>query len=375
VSSWCIDIDVGYVNMDPDIQRDYVWDEDQKQNFIKDLLLQNRYNLPTDIGLIKYNKRGAEYRLINGKQRSRTMHDFKNNVFPVILKNGNRYYYSEIPEKDPEANVLPFITRRFFDTYPIMLIEYKNLTNEEEGYVFESTNRASALRIAEKMHAIVSPLQLQLEREIYPALRVFLTQFNIANKRRQQDRLLLPMVQLFNIQFDMTRYRFWDEKKSRQFLLDETIKIDSAKIVKFYTKFFKTLKQHFESIVIESSSGKKKAKVSYFIIVDFLLLYVKYKNQPNFLEKLKTVCTFVSGKNKSNASLMQVKYRNETNVAFGPTRIKKRIKILENIYNTTDVDAVPPMVRSGRQDSKRKTLAVLLREKGTPLKKRKTKVI
>lgn len=79
------------------LQRDYVWNDFQKGELIKSILIGRK--LPK-ISLIKiHDKKGkfVKYEVIDGKQRLSAIFNFIKDVFPVELY-GIHYFYNELPD-------------------------------------------------------------------------------------------------------------------------------------------------------------------------------------------------------------------------------------------------------------------------------------
>lgn len=93
-----IDFDVYLPTYGMYLQRDYVWNDEQKGELIVSILLGR--SVP-DLSLLNIidseNKHDEIIQVIDGKQRLKTMLDFLNDKFKVELF-GNLYLFSELPE-------------------------------------------------------------------------------------------------------------------------------------------------------------------------------------------------------------------------------------------------------------------------------------
>lgn len=88
------------------LQRELVWNENQKQSLILSILFEN--SLP-NVSIIKVRddkNNIISYQVIDGKQRLTTIYNFVTNKFPIIVCNRN-YFYKELPNilKDKFINL------------------------------------------------------------------------------------------------------------------------------------------------------------------------------------------------------------------------------------------------------------------------------
>ena len=93
-----IDFDVYLPSKGFNLQRDFVWTLQQKQQFILSVLKESP--IPK-IAVIRHKKEPSgdnTYQIIDGKQRIKSYIDFCDDVYPIPI-NGYEYYYSELPQE------------------------------------------------------------------------------------------------------------------------------------------------------------------------------------------------------------------------------------------------------------------------------------
>jgi uncharacterized protein with ParB-like and HNH nuclease domain len=115
-----IDFDVYLKSKQINLQRDFVWNIEQKRELIWSILM-NRF-IPR---MAMVNTYDNIYQIIDGKQRLSTMIDFYNNEFDLIIDNEN-YLYNELPSD--YKNVIA----GFMFPYYIVNEDYGNILTDED---------------------------------------------------------------------------------------------------------------------------------------------------------------------------------------------------------------------------------------------------
>lgn len=131
----------------PDYQRDYVWSDKQKSEFIESLII----NLPIPYLYVADNKETGRIEIIDGSQRIRTLVEFINNDF--VLSN-----LPQIPVLNGYSlRTLPKPTRLRFFRKTIRMIELSNkITEEGRRELFRRLNSGgSILKDMEKRAGIL----------------------------------------------------------------------------------------------------------------------------------------------------------------------------------------------------------------------------
>jgi Protein of unknown function DUF262 len=108
-------INKGTIDLIPDFQRHFVWDNKRKSRLIESILL----GIPLPVFYFSQNK-DSTYSVVDGIQRLNTIYDFMNNKF--ALNNLEHYdyngcYYSHVKDNKKEQKTLPaFLRLRIEDT-------------------------------------------------------------------------------------------------------------------------------------------------------------------------------------------------------------------------------------------------------------------
>ena len=115
-----IDFEVYLPSKEMNLQRDFVWDIQQKRELIWSVLM-NR-NIPR---MAMINISGDIYQVIDGKQRLSTMIDFYNNRFHLLIED-EFYLFKDLPED--YQNVIS----GYFFSYYIVNEDYGNQITDKE---------------------------------------------------------------------------------------------------------------------------------------------------------------------------------------------------------------------------------------------------
>ncbi|TVY83145.1 hypothetical protein LSUE1_G002651 [Lachnellula suecica] len=177
-------IDSGHIILDPDYQREVVWDEGRASLLITSILSKN-ISPPrgsqqlTDVTIVGYfippiifnvktrivNKNGQKevnYTRIcvDGKQRLTSVHKFMKGQIGFFDSNSpqKKWYFCHPYVNDKETfsnhNILPRAVKEFFTKAAFCCYEYDELTLETEETMFQLVQRGIALTPAEKMRAM-----------------------------------------------------------------------------------------------------------------------------------------------------------------------------------------------------------------------------
>lgn len=94
-----IDYDVYLPTKGFNLQRDFVWSLEQKQELIWSILMNRRIPRMAMMNIIVRDgeELGDTYQIIDGKQRLSTMIDFYNNKFPLLI-DGINYLFNALPQ-------------------------------------------------------------------------------------------------------------------------------------------------------------------------------------------------------------------------------------------------------------------------------------
>lgn len=141
-----IDFDVYLPTKGRNLQRDYVWTIEQKQELIWSVLMNRHIPRMAMLNIVsdKQDVKGT-YQIIDGKQRLSAMIDFYKGKFNLVIDDKN-YYFNELPED--YQNVIS----GFMFPYNIVNEDFGNtLTDEDKINWFRYINFAGTPQDAEHM--------------------------------------------------------------------------------------------------------------------------------------------------------------------------------------------------------------------------------
>lgn len=134
----------GRINLDPEYQREVVWNEENMSDFI-DSLMKNK----VASALIFNKSLEGEYVCIDGKQRSTSIFRYYENEFPWD-NDGELIYYSKKP-KNVKGRVMTKQEQTDFEDKELFWSEYTDLTYEEQVSIFEANHAGKALSSGEEL--------------------------------------------------------------------------------------------------------------------------------------------------------------------------------------------------------------------------------
>ena len=88
-----IDYDVYLPTKDMNLQRDFVWDIEQKREIIWSILMNRNIPRMAMINTVK-----DVYQVIDGKQRLSSMIDFYNGKYDIVIDGAN-YFFKDLPQE------------------------------------------------------------------------------------------------------------------------------------------------------------------------------------------------------------------------------------------------------------------------------------
>lgn len=127
----------GTLNLEREYQRDVVWDNEHKQNFIESIVF---YGITPNNIIFSADEDGI-YNCIDGKQRLTSIWQYYNNQFPYYNSDENKYvYYSKFDkeqELEPEnCRVMSSVEQRKFGNHNIPICIYEQLEYGDEVEIF-----------------------------------------------------------------------------------------------------------------------------------------------------------------------------------------------------------------------------------------------
>ncbi|SJL14921.1 uncharacterized protein ARMOST_18397 [Armillaria ostoyae] len=148
----------GALDLDPEYQRDVVWN-DAKQSQLIDSLIHNYY-IPPLIFAVSVMPNGEEKRTcIDGKQRLSSIQRFTDGL--IMHKDSvtqGKFWYISGAGRTRSRTVLPQQLKSRFSNTQITCVEYDYLTQDQEREIFRRVQLGVALTPAERLQAITGPL-------------------------------------------------------------------------------------------------------------------------------------------------------------------------------------------------------------------------
>lgn len=145
--------------LNPNYQRNIVWMVDDMSNFIDSVLIGI---VPNSI-IFNIDKKQNKI-CIDGKQRLTSLKKFKENKIPYITHNNDlitHTYYNKIPNKSRQIENINYKTlsvndRNKFNQMRLNIIEYQDLSYEDQTDIFNRIQHGKVLTTGEKITAFFS---------------------------------------------------------------------------------------------------------------------------------------------------------------------------------------------------------------------------
>lgn len=166
---------LGDIDVDPDYQRDVVWNE-ARQVALIDSMFQNYY-IPPVLFAVKYNKGTGRpsWTCIDGKQRLTSIRLFMDGIIPWKPSSGpgrGRRYWFRLPQsKSSKDRLLPATEKLIFTMKNIQCAEFDDLPDEAERDIFQRVQLGMALSPAEKLSAMVTPMARYVHTVLQKVIR------------------------------------------------------------------------------------------------------------------------------------------------------------------------------------------------------------
>ena len=121
----------------PSSQRDYV-------GAYADVLNYQNYYIPPIIFAKKVDENGEEsFNCIDGKQRCTSLLGFMDGSIPFVSKNKQRYWYTKYANHK-QGIQLPETLKRRFENIQLQIVEYPDLTEEQQRDIFREPSQRHA---------------------------------------------------------------------------------------------------------------------------------------------------------------------------------------------------------------------------------------
>lgn len=170
--------------LDPPYQRNIVWKENTKSYFINSVM---RGIVPNNV-LFNCDANG-NYICMDGKQRIKSLEEFKNNMIPVVFEDNDKItyaFYSNMPVKYADNKDYRIFTqeeRNAFNQMTLPVATYNNLSYEEQVEIFHRIQHGVSLSQGELISAYftndaVTKLLEEFCNKKIPLLQKYLTGIN-----------------------------------------------------------------------------------------------------------------------------------------------------------------------------------------------------
>lgn len=147
----------GHIDLQPDFQRDLVWNLQKKQSLIDTILRE--WQFPPVYLVVT--KEGEYLEVLDGQQRLNAIYEFMEDKFPVngkveplddAIQNLSGLKYSQLPKE----------VRLRFGRYSLRVCELHDYRKEEPYELFFRLNQGSVLTPAEKRNTLYGPVREQV---------------------------------------------------------------------------------------------------------------------------------------------------------------------------------------------------------------------
>lgn len=262
--------------LDTIYQRNYVWNDEQKNAFIISVF-KNMLSVP-----IIFNKKDGEKRCIDGKQRLTTIVQFMDGDFPLKITNEktddiDEYYFKKdyIP-KDSDAKFLSNEERDLFNDRLLSITIYKNLTYKQEIELFRSHNTGAPVKEGELLtSAIDDEKYAKLFNSFCNSVSDSLIKF-FNTERKEHYVFIVDLLYIYeNLDLNIRN------KNDR----DKYMRNNVVSAIKNNNKYFSEIKNAittiYDRILCNSKISKKVKKILKILSVPLFKYYKKDKLKTN----------------------------------------------------------------------------------------------
>lgn len=140
------------INLNPKFQRGVVWSNRQLSNYARAVL----YGTAPQNLVMNYDKKEKAKTCIDGKQRSTSLLLYSNNEFPITIDDQD-VYYNKLPEGADKENdrIMSDDEMQVFLNREIGIVEYQNLTYDQQRALFSELQNGTKLSRGEKVIALL----------------------------------------------------------------------------------------------------------------------------------------------------------------------------------------------------------------------------
>lgn len=238
----------GGLDLQPEYQRDFVWNQDFKEKLIYSLIKRYPIGNISIRNLEELNNKNARSEVVDGQQRLTTIFNFvtgtKENNYNNF-KIGNEYarkiideiieYMGEYPDsklnklkkkKESKGNIsiryddLPDIVKSDIDTYPLSISYISNATTQQISEYFRFLQNQEALRAGEIMKSFPHTFLEKYLDEISDKVKL-LEILNYQDRRLEFDKLFYSIIGLFDKQIPFGS----QDKNIKKYVFDKKDKL------------------------------------------------------------------------------------------------------------------------------------------------------
>ncbi|KAF2036311.1 hypothetical protein EK21DRAFT_96252 [Setomelanomma holmii] len=152
------DLDTGFIDVDPEYQREVVWTAERMPGLINSLMGKTpKFLRFTSLNHTNGAKDGIHV-CVDGKQRLSSVRAFIKGMIPCHDHRGEKWWFCDTPTSR-RRKVLSEDMQKMFLVKEFVSFEFKDLSSEQEEDLFARVQMGVQLSLAEKMRASTGPWQ------------------------------------------------------------------------------------------------------------------------------------------------------------------------------------------------------------------------
>lgn len=316
IIDYITDVRRGGLDLQPEYQRDYIWNTDFKDKLIFSIF--KKYPIGSVIirNLDKQNVKGARQEVVDGQQRLTTIADFYNKEFAISAKMSSeiikeieedfRTSDSKICQKIYKKylegkkfklpyDALPERAQRNFANYPVAIISISDATDEEVSEYFRYVQNQERLRAGEIINSFPESILSQYLDKINEKEGI-LRIINFPDNRKEFDKIFYSIIGLLEqkINFGVTDNVIRDYVSSVAGKLNENVKKEIDNIIKNLNAISK-----LENL--EIATNKRSLK---FMLLLMSKNYINEDNLEDSLKKLDKINVRLSAFNSAKKNII-----------------------------------------------------------------------
>jgi len=361
-------IDKETIDLDAKYQRKFVWTRENMKLLIDSIIKGYSINA---IHFTVDNK--FKYVCLDGKQRLTTIKNFINNDVTWTSDDGIEYYFSKNKDNKKKAQVMSEAQQNEFLNQNVVIIIYKNLTEEEQLEIFKRIQGGRQLTDGERMKAIAKDREVNISNIIAQFKEQFDKLIKKRNKKiveNREDARVMYVRLLYisrNKSISLTTSLVNKEHLSAKYLTDVLQRLSKDEFQTAINVLEANLAKYFEVMLHKNISNKfikklacrKDLKAYHFIInndtisVDELVNVINTGIQKN--KNLNSVYKEII-RNKKNLKKSESKNNdNKKSIIEPKVKPKKAIvKEIEDSDNETPVSVETDVSREAPKPAKKK---------------------